>query len=84
MPLSKAKQAEWMREYRKRTRYNVIPKPATSVIPRLTEVVTSKEDIPVYNPAIHRAGDTVRVLVGNKAKVIKIPELDADGQPIPW
>ncbi len=25
MPLSKAKQAEYMREYRKRLRYNVIP-----------------------------------------------------------
>ena len=33
MPLSKAKQAEWMREYRKRRR-SVIPKSST-VIPKL-------------------------------------------------
>jgi len=32
MPLSKAKQAEWMREYRQR-KYSVIPKPDT-VIPK--------------------------------------------------
>jgi len=34
MPLSKAKQAEWMREYRKRIRYNVIPKMQEHVIPK--------------------------------------------------
>ena len=33
MPLSKARQAEYMREYRKRTRYNVIPKPDNPVQP---------------------------------------------------
>ena len=33
MPLSKARQAEWMRNYRKRNGYNVIPSQPVSVIP---------------------------------------------------
>ena len=40
-------------------------------------------DIPIaapwYNPAIHRAGDTVRVKQGNRVSTVVIPELDADG-----
>jgi hypothetical protein len=37
------------------------------------------QPIPLYNPSIHRAGDTVML----KGKVVTIPELDADGHPIP-
>ena len=48
MPLSKEKQAEWMREYRKR-RKSVIPKSST-VIPKLvadeTSTVIPKCEIP--------------------------------------
>ncbi len=71
MPLSKQKQAEYMREYRKRTRYNVIPNLDIPV----------QSEIPLYNPAKHKAGDKVRLATG---RVYVIPNLDADGQVIPW
>ena len=74
MPLSKKKQAEYMRALRKRqratpvltddVRYNVIPE--TEIIPR-------------YDPRIHKAGDRVRM----NGQVVVIPELDAEGNPIP-
>ena len=73
MPLSKAKQAEYMREYRRKVRYNVIPKPIDSVQP--------ESEIPLYNPSTHKDGDRVRMSTG---KVVVIPNLDADGQVIPW
>lgn len=38
------------------------------------------ESVPLYNPSKHRPGDTVRMISG---KVVTIPELDADGQPVP-
>jgi len=37
---------------------------------------------PLYNPAIHRAGDTVRVLRGKREVTVTIPQLDADGNII--
>ncbi len=40
-------------------------------------------NIPLYNPSIHKAGDTVRVLRGKREVVTLIPELDADGRPMP-
>ena len=47
MPLSKARQAERMREYRKRNRYNVIPNKAnTSVIPKQQGVIPDDTFIP--------------------------------------
>ena len=42
-----------------------------------------KPNIPLYNPAIHRAGDTVKVLRGKREVIITIPRLDAGGNPIP-
>lgn len=70
MPLSKTKQAEYMREYRKHVRYNVIP----------NESMQPEPEIPLYNPSKHGAGDTVII----NGKVTVIPELDADGNPIRW
>ena len=40
--------------------------------------------IPLYNPSIHKAGDTVRVLKGKREVTLTIPELDADGHPIDY
>ena len=77
MPLSKVKQAEYMRRYRA----GVIP----SVIPKATQSVTSSviPNPPLYNPSLHRAGDTVRVLRGKREVTVVIPKLDADGNVIP-
>jgi len=40
--------------------------------------------VPLYNPAVHRAGDRVRVLQHGRMIETVIPNLDVDGQPIPW
>lgn len=40
-------------------------------------------DIPLYNPSLHRSGDTVRVLRGKREVVVTIPILDADSNAIP-
>ena len=39
--------------------------------------------IPIYNPAIHKAGDTVRIFKGKREVIVTIPELDAEGNSIP-
>ena len=108
MPLSKKRQAEYMREYRKRNRYNVIP--TTPVIPNVLPAqvgtdrlararkaladaenhiklgynVIPSESPPLYNPAIHKPGDTVRMVRYGKEVIVRIPLLDGDGHPIPW
>ncbi len=41
------------------------------------------EDIPLYNPAIHRPGDEVLIKRGKKLVPMVVPELDADGNAIP-
>jgi len=70
MPLSKVKQAEYMREHRKRLRYNVIP--------NVTPVY-----IPWYNPNDHVVGRTVRMKDGQgRITVVVTPDVDADGRPI--
>jgi len=38
---------------------------------------------PLYNPSVHKPGDTVRIIKGNTEITLTIPNLDADGQPIP-
>ncbi len=109
MPLSKKKQVEYMREYRKRIRYNVIPNSTLTVIPKPSKVpevplgthriingvpmiyikagkdinIQPKVEIPLYNPSIHKAGDTVKVIQYGHIKVITIPEIDGDGN-IVW
>lgn len=44
-----------------------------------TELVQPK----LYNPMKHRHGDRVMVQRGKQLVEVVIPELDADGQPIP-
>ena len=39
--------------------------------------------IPLYNPADHKAGDRVLVRQGKRLVETIIPELDAEGNPIP-
>ena len=39
--------------------------------------------IPLYNASIHKPGDRVRMYQGNRLIELVIPELDADGNPIP-
>ena len=68
MPLSKAKQAEYQRERRKQ-----LGMTESKIIPK----------IPLYNPSIHRIGDTVKVLKGKCEVITIIPALDADGNLIP-
>ncbi len=63
---------EYQREYMRKRR--------ASVRPLVRPEVQPETDIPLYNPSKHRAGDTVRV----NGKVVRIPELDADGNAIPW
>jgi len=44
--------------------------------------LASVQPIPIYNPSIHRAGDTVMVQRGKRLIQTTIPELDADGQVV--
>ena len=39
--------------------------------------------LPLYNPAIHKAGDRVLMRVGKKLIPTVVPELDAEGKVIP-
>ena len=41
------------------------------------------QPVPLYNPSVHKPGDTVRIIKGNTEITLTIPNLDADGQPIP-
>ncbi|KKN70404.1 hypothetical protein LCGC14_0430990 [marine sediment metagenome] len=43
---------------------------------------TKVQPVPLYNPSLHRPGDTVRVLRGKREVIVTIPELDADGRVI--
>ena len=71
MPLSK----ERMRERKRQDRLVVKP---------MSNLNTMQNDyIPWYNPAIHRAGDRVKVQSGRGYVITTIPELDADGHPVP-
>ena len=51
-------------------------------IARLESAVV-QPNIPLYNPYTHRPGDTVRIQQRKREVTVTIPELDADGQPIP-
>ncbi len=46
--------------------------------------VDSQAKIPIYNPAIHKAGDRVLVLKGKEYVKMVVPDLDADGRPTGW
>ena len=65
----------------------VIPK--AEVIAQLRQLIKELPQpgreaiVPLYNASVHRAGDRVRVFDGNRLVEMVIPELDADGQPVP-
>ena len=43
----------------------------------------SQAKIPLYNPALHRPGSRVLVEKGKRLVVTIVPEIDAEGYPIP-
>ena len=62
--------------------------PKAEVIAQLRQLIKPVEAekkalVPLYNASIHRAGDRVRVFDGNRLVEMVVPELDADGQPVP-
>ena len=91
-------QREYMR--RRRAGSNICVRPSVlGLTDRLTAVgltmegnkvigATKRNDtpikIPLYNPSIHKAGDRVLVNSGEKLIGVVIPELDGDGNPMPW
>ena len=46
-------------------------------------IVTERVTVPIYNPAIHKAGDRVMVRRGGRLIETVIPELDAEGNAMP-
>ena len=40
-------------------------------------------EAPWYDPSVHKAGDRVRVWTYGRIKTLVLPEIDADGHPIP-
>lgn len=94
MPLSKAKNRERMRELRLHNKQStgcVQPKIQGLVLKGNRIIGISKPvqpsvqpKVPLYNPAIHKAGDTVMMMLSKtRPRIIKIPEIDAEGNPIP-
>ena len=62
--------------------------PKVEVLTRLRQLiqpveVKKKPIVPLYNASVHKAGDRVRVFDGHRLVEMVIPELDADGQPVP-
>jgi len=55
-------------------RYRALHKGVTSLV--------ESDIIPLYNPSIHRVGDTVKVQKGKRLVTVTIPQLDADHNPI--
>ncbi len=83
MPLSKARDRERKRLVKSRLESNLSRKllrPGWDVFDREPGEEQCEIEVPFYNPAKHRPGDTVIV----NGKVTVIPELDADGNVIPW
>lgn len=46
------------------------------------EQASSLATLPLYNPAIHKPGDRVRIQKFGRWQTVTIPELDGDGHPI--
>lgn len=90
---NKAQDREWHRDYMRRKRGNVTPvtpdvtPDVKTPLGSLRQIIVAIEkgappptpEVPLYNPAKHRAGDIVEI----GGKVVTIPELDADDHPIP-
>lgn len=72
MPLSKERKAEYNKKYYRGRKLSI-----------LKPIQIPKPDIPLYNPAKHRPGDRVRIIRAGTVIETTIPELDADGHPMP-
>ena len=57
MPLSKAKQTQWMREYRQRVRYNVIPNDVPEPKSAWNTVVTDDGEVVQFDADGNRIYD---------------------------
>ena len=53
------------------------------ILKSLNQSVNAIEIPPVYNPAIHKSGDKVRVMKFKKWQEVVVPEIDGDGHAIP-
>ena len=42
-----------------------------------------RNNIPVYNPRVHKAGDEVRKFVNGRWKEVIVPQLDAENNTVP-
>ena len=62
---------------------DVLCKGASKIDADPTDSVNGSQSTPLYNPAIHRAGDTVLVKRGKSMVEATIPELDSDGYIVP-
>ena len=92
MPLSKAKMRERKRQDRLvKPMSNLtnpeLVKPKLEELRQLIKNIEAKPalapKIPLYNPYVHRPGDLVLVQQGKRLVETVIPELDADGNPMP-
>lgn len=45
--------------------------------------VNATEIPPIYNPAIHKPGERVRIMKSKKWQEVIVPEIDGDGHAIP-
>ncbi len=86
MPLSKERQAQYMRDYRKRIRYNVIPNYTTNPVPDAGPYDGNDGgDLVIPKPPLYQQGKKyppgteVRDL---KGRVFVAPELDGNNQVV--
>jgi len=95
MPLSRKKDRERKRQSRLESK-DVQPKvilpglviegnKIIGVQPKSNLNTEERVNIPIYNPAIHRPGDRVRIKSQYSKRLIEIviPEMDAGGCPMP-
>lgn len=52
-------------------------------LPYDPETMNRTMDLPIYNAAIHKPGDKVRIARGKRWEAKIVEELDADGHPMP-
>jgi hypothetical protein len=78
---------QYQREYMRRRRaaakgLTVRPNSVRPVMPVRPIVAPEPIEPPIYNPSVHKPGNTVRMRQGNKFITVTVPELDADGNAI--
>ncbi len=98
MPLSKAKNRQRMKESRATCVQPNLVEPVQPKLNALRELVKNIEAgghalvqpnvqpnyTPWYNPRVHKQGDRVRMRDRTgQVQIVTVPELDADGNPMP-